>query len=287
MTNKVINITECPRDAMQGIHDFIETDLKADYINSLLNVGFDTIDFGSFVSPKAVPQMRDTAEVLKKLDLSRTNSKLLAIVLNQRGATDAAAFDEIDILGFPFSISETFQQRNANSSVEDSLKRVDEIKSICDKSGKELLIYLSMAFGNPYGDKYHPEIAAKWVEVLSQFEIKTIALSDTIGSSDRKSIIDLFSLMNQEFKNINFTAHLHSTPDKIEEKIESALESGCTSFDSAINGFGGCPMAKDDLTGNIATERLIEIIEKQGITHKINKDKFDISLIKSKQVFHT
>lgn len=285
MINNRIKITECPRDAMQGFHNFIDTNLKIEYINSLLEVGFDNIDFGSFVSPKTVPQMQDTSKVLKGLDLSSTNSKLLAIVLNQRGASDASDFDEISILGFPFSISETFQQRNANSTVEDSLNRVEDIKKICDKSNKEMLIYLSMAFGNPYGDKYDSEIAAKWVEKLSQFEINTIALSDTIGSSNGNSITKLFTLMNNEFSEINFTAHLHTTPNQWKEKVEAAIESGCYSFDTAIKGFGGCPMAKDDLTGNLATENLLSYLDDNKFHHNIKKDAFNTSMLKASSVF--
>jgi hydroxymethylglutaryl-CoA lyase len=284
MTDK-IKITECPRDAMQGIQEFIPTDKKAGYINLLLKAGFDKIDFGSFVSTKAVPQMKDTADVLKMLDLSDTSSKLLAIVVNKRGAEDASKFSEIDYLGFPFSISETFQQRNANSSIEESLKRVEDIQNISANNNKNSVIYLSMAFGNPYGDKYHPEIAGKWVEKLAELEVKTIALSDTIGSSDRKSINELFDLMNTEFPQIEFTAHLHTTPDKWQKKVEAALESGCKSFDSAIKGFGGCPMAKDDLTGNLATENIISYLNDNGLPHSIDQNILDEATAKAALVF--
>lgn len=284
MTKK-IKITECPRDAMQGIHEFISTDKKVEYINLLLKVGFDKIDFGSFVSPKAVPQMKDTSDVLKKLDLADTKSKLLAIVLNKRGADDASVFEKIDYLGFPFSISETFQKRNANSSLEESMKRVEEIQTICNKTNKKSVIYLSMAFGNPYGDKYHPDIAAKWVEKLIDLEIETIALSDTIGSSDRKSIIDLFNLMNSEFPDIDFTAHLHTTPDKWEEKVSAAIESGCTGFDTAIKGYGGCPMAKDDLTGNLATENLVNYLDEHSLPNLVDQNILDEAVAKSYFVF--
>ncbi len=285
MTKKEIKVTECPRDAMQGITEFIDTDKKADYINLLLKVGFDKIDFGSFVSPKAVPQMKDTAEVIKKLDLNDSKSKLLAIVANERGASDASQFSEIDYLGFPFSISETFQKRNTNSTIEESISRVESIQNLCNKSGKKLIIYLSMAFGNPYGDKYHPDIAAKWVEKLLEFEIETIALSDTVGSSNAKSIHSLFSLMKKEFKATEFTAHLHTTPDDWIDKVDAALDSGCRSFDSAIKGYGGCPMAKDELTGNLATENLINFLEKRHYHHNIHHEIFNSALIKSSDIF--
>ena len=251
-----MKIVECPRDAMQGIKQLIPTELKAKYINTLLKVGFDTIDFGSFVSPKAIPQLVDTAEVLKQLDLSTTKSKLLAIVANQRGAQDACHFEEINYLGFPFSISETFQQRNANSSIAESLIRVEEIQSLCLKHKKELVVYISMAFGNPYGDLWNSDIVINWTKKLSDLGIKIIALSDTIGVSNPENINYLFSSIIPEFKNVEIGAHLHSTKEKANEKIDAAYKSGCKRFDVAIHGFGGCPMAADDLTGNLATEDL-------------------------------
>ena len=225
-----MKITECPRDAMQGIKQFVPTDLKAEYINQLLKIGFDTIDFGSFVSPKAIPQMQDTSELVKKLDLSQTKSKLLGIIANVRGAQDACAFDEITYLGFPFSISETFQQRNTNSSIAESLIRVEEIQNLCIQHKKQLVVYISMAFGNPYGDEWNSEIVIKWTKKLSQMGIKIIALADTIGCSDPENINYLFSSLIPEFKDVEIGAHLHSTKEKAMEKIEAAYKSGCIQY---------------------------------------------------------
>ena len=267
-----MKLIECPRDAMQGIKEFIPTDIKANYINSLLNIGFDTIDFGSFVSPKAIPQMQDTAEVLKQLDLSITKSKLLAIVANTRGAQDACSFDEISYLGFPFSISETFQQRNANSSILESLIRVEEIQNLCVNNNKELVVYISMAFGNPYGDIWNSEIVINWTKKLGDLGIKIMALSDTIGVSNPENISYLFSNIIPEFKTIEIGAHLHSTKEKAQEKIDAAYKSGCQRFDVAIHGFGGCPMAKDDLTGNLATEDLEHYFNSNNIPLNLNSD---------------
>lgn len=261
----MLKLIECPRDAMQGIKDFIPTELKINYLNQLLKVGFDTIDFGSFVSAKAIPQLQDTATVLKGLDLSRTSSKLLAIIANTRGAEDACKFEEIRYLGFPFSISETFQQRNTNSSIAESLVRVEEIQNLCIKHKKELVVYISMAFGNPYGDEYNTGIAIKWSKELAKRGIKIIALADTIGSSTPENISLLFKELIPELKGVEMGAHLHSTKEKAQEKIKAAYESGCRRFDSAIHGFGGCPMAADSLTGNIATED----IELYANTNKI------------------
>jgi hydroxymethylglutaryl-CoA lyase len=265
-----MKITECPRDAMQGIKQMIPTDLKAEYINQLLKVGFDTIDFGSFVSPKAIPQMQDTAEVLKKLELSNTKSKLLAIIANTRGAEDACKFDEITYLGFPFSISETFQQRNTNSSIAESLGRVEEIQSLCLKHKKQMVVYISMAFGNPYGDEWNSDIVIKWTKKLSEMGIKIIALADTIGCSAPDNITYLFSSLIPEFKDVQIGAHLHSTREKAMEKIEASWKSGCRSFDVAVHGFGGCPMAKDELTGNMATEDLEAYASKNSIQLGLN-----------------
>jgi len=267
-----MKIIECPRDAMQGIKDIIPTDVKSKYINSLLNIGFDTIDFGSFVSPKAIPQMHDTAEVLKQLDLSTTKSKLLAIIANSRGAQDACSFDEIRYLGFPFSISETFQQRNTNSSIAESLIRVEEIQNLCVQHKKELVVYISMAFGNPYGDEWNSDIVINWTKKLSDLGVKIIALSDTIGVSNRENISYLFSNIIPEFKNVEIGAHLHSTKEKAQEKIDAAYKSGCQRFDVAIHGFGGCPMAKDDLTGNLATEDLEQYFNINKIDLNLNTD---------------
>ena len=223
----MVKLIECPRDAMQGLHDFIPTEIKANYINQLLKVGFDTIDFGSFVSPKAIPQMRDTADVLSKLDLSSTSSKLLAIIANQRGATDALHFEEIDYLGFPFSISETFQQRNTNSSISESLVRVADIQNLCAQKDKELVVYISMAFGNPYGDEWNSDIAIEWTQKLSDLGVKIIALSDTIGVANKKNISYLFGNIIPEFSDVEIGAHLHTTPDTWQEKVEAAYKNGC------------------------------------------------------------
>lgn len=281
-----LKVIECPRDAMQGLHDFIPTDLKVQYINQLLKVGFDTIDFGSFVSPKAIPQMRDTAEVLTQLDLSQTNSKLLAIVANQRGAMDASQFEEIDYLGYPFSISETFQQRNTNASIEESLGRLEEIVNITQKSKKELVVYISMGFGNPYGDTWSPELVTKWSERLyKELGINILALSDTIGVANPEIITDLLTTLIPSLPEVEFGAHLHSTPTEYAEKVKSAYEAGCRRFDGAIKGFGGCPMAKDDLTGNMPTEGMLHWFDKHGIATGLDLDAFRDSLELSLQVF--
>ncbi len=267
-----VKLIECPRDAMQGIHDFIPTEKKIAYVNSILKCGVDTVDFGSFVSPKAIPQMKDTAEVLKQLDLSETKSKLLAIVANPRGAQDACSFDEITYLGFPFSISETFQQRNTNSSIAESLKRVEEIQSLCMKHKKEVVIYISMAFGNPYGDKWNSDIAIEWTKKLSQLGIKIFAMADTIGVSDPEKIKYLFAHLIPEFPKLEIGAHLHTTPDTWEEKVQAAYDSGCRRFDSVIKGFGGCPMASDKLTGNMPTENLLSFFNKREISTGVNSN---------------
>ena len=266
--NENIKIIECPRDAMQGIHEFIPTAQKIKYLNSLLKVGFDTLDFGSFVSPKAIPQMRDTAEVLAGLNLSETKTKLLAIVANKRGAEAAAQYPEIDFLGFPFSISETFQMRNTNATIEASLERVKVIQDICLKNNKELVVYISMGFGNPYGDEWNAEIVQHWTEVLHGLDIKILSLSDTVGVANPDTIAYIFSNLIEKYPTIEFGAHLHTTPDTWREKVVAAYENGCRRFDGALKGFGGCPMAKDDLTGNMPTENMIgyfnEVNEKLG-----------------------
>lgn len=280
-----MKVIECPRDAMQGLHDFIPTTKKAAYINQLLKVGFDTIDFGSFVSPKAIPQMRDTAEVLEQLDLSSTNAKLLAIIANLRGAEQATHFEEITYLGFPLSISETFQQRNTNKSIGEALIQLAEIQNLCLKEGKQLVTYISMGFGNPYGEEFNEEIVESFVEKLSQMNISIISLSDTIGVAEPQIIKKIFQHSITAYPTIEFGAHFHSTPQKTREKIESALEAGCQRFDSAIKGFGGCPMAKDDLTGNIATEKLLPILEEHNDAPVYNKQEFEKAMIKSLEVF--
>ena len=281
-----MKIIECPRDAMQGLHDFVPTRLKIEYINQLLKVGFDTIDFGSFVSPKAIPQMKDSAEVLNGLDLDNSPSKLLAIVANKRGAEDAAAFEEIDVLGFPFSISEEFQQRNTGSSIDQSFGRVEEIQNICEKTGKTLLIYISMAFGNPYGEAWDPEIAVNWSQRLhAELGIEVFALSDTIGVSDKKSIQNMFKAVTSELPELEFGAHLHSNPNVAMETTIAAYEAGCRRFDGAIRGFGGCPMAKDDLTGNMPTETMIEALMGRGVGLSLNMEEFQQSVMKSSEIF--
>lgn len=281
----MIKLIECPRDAMQGLHDFIPTETKVAYINQLLKVGFDTIDFGSFVSPKAIPQLRDTAEVLNQLDLSSTKSKLLSIVANQRGATDACNFEEIDYLGFPFSISETFQQRNTNSSIAESLIRVADIQNMCIQNNKELVVYISMVFGNPYGDVWNSDIVIEWTKKLSDLGVKIIALSDTTGVSNPDNISYLFGNIIPEFNAIEIGAHLHTTPTTWEEKVNSAYNSGCKRFDGAIKGFGGCPMAADDLTGNMATENLLTYFKKNHIDPLLNQEEFNNSMTEALKVF--
>jgi len=280
-----MKLIECPRDAMQGIHDFIPTEKKVAYINSILKCGFDTVDFGSFVSPKAIPQMKDTAQVLDQLDLSTTKSKLLAIVANTRGAEDAVEFDEISYLGFPFSISETFQQRNTNSSIDESLTRVEEINDLCVRNKKKLVVYVSMAFGNPYADEWSSDVAITWTKRLAQMGINIIALSDTIGVSNPENITALFSKLIPEFPRVEFGAHLHTTPTTWEEKVHAAYTSGCKRFDSAIKGYGGCPMATDKLTGNMPTENLLHYFKKNNIATGINEAAFNEAMSLSGSTF--
>jgi len=281
----MLELIECPRDAMQGIKEFIPTQKKIDYINLLIEAGFDTIDFGSFVSPKAIPQMADTAEVLKGLKLNE-KTKLLAIIANQRGAQDAAQFDEITYLGYPFSISEEFQKRNTNATLEESLTRVGEIKDIADKAKKELVVYISMAFGNPYGEEWHPDIAIKWVERLfREFGIKILALSDTIGTSSRGSIDQLFNALIPEIPAVNFGAHLHTTPDTWREKVDAAYQAGCRRFDGALKGYGGCPMAKDDLTGNMPMEKMLGYFDERKVKTGVDSDIVNKALLAAAEVF--
>lgn len=281
----MLHITECPRDAMQGLHDFIPTEKKIAYINQLLEVGFDTIDFGSFVSPKAIPQLKDTAEVLAGLNLENTNSELLAIIANERGANDAASHEAIQYLGFPFSVSETFQQRNTNSSIEESMARVENIQNIASKANKELLIYISMGFGNPYGEDWHQDIVMKWVEKLAKLDINIFAISDTVGVATPSIIKQLYSDLIPEFSTLQFGAHIHSTAETTAEKIIAAVESGCTRFDAAIKGFGGCPMAKNDLVGNVATENLLATAKEKNYSTKVNQEKFNECLIAANDFF--
>lgn len=284
-TVQTVKLIECPRDAMQGIAEFIPTDKKINYINSLLKVGFDTLDAGSFVSHQAIPQMKDTAEVLKKLDLTQSKSKLLVIVANLRGAKEAVQFNEIDYLGFPFSISETFQKRNTNATIAESLVRVEEIQNECVKNNKKLVVYLSMAFGNPYNDKWSSDIAIYWSHKLHEIGIGILALADTIGVSNTKNITTLFSALLPELKDIEIGAHLHTTPDKWEEKVDAAYKSGCKRFDAAILGFGGCPMASDKLTGNMPTENLLGYLMKNNIPVSIDINAFNEAMRAAKEVF--
>jgi hydroxymethylglutaryl-CoA lyase len=280
-----VKLIECPRDAMQGLHDFIPTEQKVKYINALLKVGFDTIDFGSFVSPKAIPQLRDTKEVLSKLDLTGSISKLLAIVANTRGAEEACAFDEISFLGFPFSVSREFQKRNTNSTIEESLVRVEEIQRLCVKNNKRLVIYISMGFGNPYGEPWNADIVISWIKKLSGLGIDIMALSDTVGVSNPSIITQLFSSLIPECREIEFGAHLHSNPINWEEKIKAAFESGCFRFDSAMKGIGGCPMANDDLVGNIATENVIGYFTKINRPLNIDNSAFLHALVLANETF--
>ena len=281
-----VKIIECPRDAMQGIKShFIPTEAKAQYINALLRVGFDTIDFGSFVSPKEIPQMRDTAEVLSKLDLSKTESKLLAIVANIRGAEDASKFEEIDYLGYPFSISENFQMRNTGKTIAESILILDELLNISIKTNKEVVAYLSMGFGNPYGDPWNVEIVSNWTEKLSKMGVKILSLSDTVGSSNPEIIDYLFSNLIPAYSKIEFGAHLHTTPTTWFEKVDAAYKAGCNRFDGAIKGYGGCPMAKDDLTGNMPTEKLISYFTQQKVSTNIQAMIFESAYNEALKIF--
>ena len=279
-----IKIIECPRDAMQGIKDFIPTEAKAQYIQSLLSVGFDTIDFGSFVSPRAIPQMADTAEVLSKLDLSITKSKLLAIIANTRGAEDASQFDSIDYLGYPFSISENFQMRNTHKTITQSVVTLNEILDISQKSNKEVVVYISMGFGNPYGDPWNVDIVGEWTEKLADMGIKILSLSDTVGSSDPETIDYLFSHLIPKYPSIEFGAHLHTTPSSWFEKVDAAFNAGCRRFDGAIQGFGGCPMAKDELTGNMPTEKLFSYFTSKNIEMP-NSTAFEKAFVEATKIF--
>ena len=280
-----IKIIECPRDAMQGIKTFIPTERKVAYIQSLLRVGFDTLDFGSFVSPKAIPQMADTAEVLAGLDLSQTRSKLLAIIANTQGAKLASAHEAIQYLGYPFSISENFQMRNTHKTIAESIKTLEEILEIADRSNKEVVTYLSMGFGNPYGDPWNVDIVGEWTEKLAGMGVKIVSLSDTIGSSTPEIIAYLFSNLITKYPHIEFGAHLHTTPDKWFEKVDAAYKAGCRRFDGAIQGFGGCPMAKDDLTGNMPTEKLLSYFTTQKENTNTSPMSFESAYNEATKVF--
>jgi hydroxymethylglutaryl-CoA lyase len=280
-----VKLIECPRDAMQGLQAFIPTELKIEYLNALLEVGFDTLDFGSFVSPKAIPQLADTALVLSRLNWSPEKSKLLAIIANSRGALEAAMFDQVSFLGFPFSVSETFQQRNTNSSIKESLKRVEEIQNICRRQGKQLVLYLSMAFGNPYHEPWDAAIVMQWVEKMVELEVKTISLADTVGVADPEVIEKLFSQLIPQYPQVEFGAHFHSTPATWKEKVETAYRHGCRRFDGALKGYGGCPMAADELTGNLPTENLLAFFEEQQVSLPINSSRLAEAMKIADRVF--
>ena len=280
-----IKIIECPRDAMQGIKPFIPTERKVAYIQSLLRVGFDSIDFGSFVSPKAIPQMQDTAEVIARLDLSKTSSKLLAIIANTQGATLASVHPEIQYLGFPFSISENFQMRNTHKTIAESLITLQEILEIADKNNKEVVAYLSMGFGNPYGDPWNVEIVGEWTLKLANMGVKILSLSDTVGSSTPDVISYLFSNLISAYPKIEFGAHLHTTPDKWFEKIDAAYKAGCRRFDAAIQGFGGCPMATNKLTGNMPTEKLLSYFTAQKEVTNLSPMSFESAYNEASMLF--
>ena len=281
-----VKIIECPRDAMQGVRDWIPTKEKAQFIQSLLNCGFDTIDFGSFVSPKAIPQMKDTSELLSLLDVSSTESQLLAIVANIRGAKDAVMYDQIDYLGYPFSISENFQMRNTHKTIAQSIETLKEILNLADSKNKKVVAYLSMGFGNPYGDPWSIDIVEEWTEKLSNMGIKILSLSDTVGSSTPEIITYLFSELITKYPSIEFGAHLHTTTTKWKEKVSAAYLAGCRRFDGAIQGFGGCPMAKDDLTGNMPTEKILSYFAAEKVNTNINSVSFENAYNEASKIFN-
>jgi len=280
-------IVECPRDAMQGIQSFIPTAEKVKYLQFLLQVGFHSLDFGSFVSHRAVPQMRDTAKVLDQLDLSDTKTKLLSIVANLRGAETALNFEQIEYIGFPFSISENFQMRNTHKTISESLNSLQQIKELTDKSNKTLVLYLSMGFGNPYGDPWSVEVVSQWVERLAQMEIEIISLSDTVGQAASEDISFLYSTLIPAFSSIEFGAHFHTHPNKGYEKLKAAFDAGCRRFDGAIYGFGGCPMASDALVGNMPTEKVITFLNERGIDTGLCMTSFESAMNKTKELFST
>lgn len=283
--DQLISLVECPRDAMQGWKHFISTEDKARYINSLLKVGFHTIDFGSFVSPKAIPQMADTKEVLKSLDMNGTNSRLLAIIANVRGAEEAAVHEQITYLGFPFSVSETFQMRNANSTIAESLKRVEEIQSICVRNSKQLVIYISMGFGNPYGDAYSEEIVFNWVDKIVGLGVKIVSLADTVGLATPDQVFSITDYLIKKLPQHQIGVHLHSAPHNWKPKIDAALQAGCRRFDGALKGIGGCPMANDELVGNMNTEWMIPHFEEQHLLPALNKEALNESLRIAAEIF--
>ena len=280
-----MKIIECPRDAMQGLAEFIPTTDKIRYINQLLKVGFDTIDFGSFVSPKAIPQMRDTAEVLDKLDWQSSKSKLLAIVANTRGAEEAAQHDAITFLGFPLSISETFQIRNTNKSIMEALNALEEIQNICVSKNKKLVTYISMGFGNPYGDPYAVELVAQFVDILNTLGSDVVSLADTVGSATPDEIHSLFTSLTKQYPKTELGVHLHSTPQAAAEKVQAGLNAGCKRFDGALRGYGGCPMAKDELVGNLATETILSVMQANNVEVAFNQEAFAESMRIADEIF--
>lgn len=284
MTDK-IKLIECPRDAMQGLKAFIPTEEKISYLNALLKVGFDTLDFGSFVSPHAIPQLADTALLLPKLDLDNSKTKLLAIIANVRGAREAIMFEQISYMGFPFSISETFQKRNTNSTIEESLNSVESILNICQQNKKQLVVYLSMGFGNPYGDKWNADIVMQWTDRLTQFGIKIISLADTVGVAKPDDISELYKMLIPQFPSVEFGGHFHTKPNEWKEKIEAAFNNGCRRFDGALKGFGGCPMADDELTGNMPTENLFYFMEEKNCSPELNNTELTNALIAADHLF--
>jgi hydroxymethylglutaryl-CoA lyase len=285
MNHDSLKLIECPRDAMQGWKNFIPTEKKIEYINSLLKVGFDTIDFGSFVSAKAIPQMTDTKEVVSSLESGVGDTKLLAIVANQRGAEEASVFDQITYLGFPFSVSETFQKRNTNSSITESLKRVEEIQNLCINKNKKLVIYISMAFGNPYNDLYDEDIVFNWVEKLVELDIDIISLADTVGVASPEQVYDMTSYLVESLPSTEIGVHLHSTSENWHQKLQAAVKAGCKRFDGALKGIGGCPMANDDLVGNMNTEWMISYFEKNNMATGLTKDALVESLRIAGEIF--
>ncbi|MFN3952507.1 MAG: hydroxymethylglutaryl-CoA lyase [Thermaurantimonas sp.] len=284
--NSEFIIVECPRDAMQGIKPFIDTERKINYLNALLKVNFHTLDFGSFVSPKAIPQMCDTAEVLAGLDLSRSATRLLAIVANERGGEQACLFPQISYIGYPFSVSEEFQRRNTNRSISESLHLVKILHQMATSAGKELVVYLSMGFGNPYGEPWSPELVLRWSEVLADIGIRTLSVSDTVGVATIRSIAQIFKLLIPSLPQVTFGAHLHTLPYQWFEKIDAAYKAGCRRFDGAIRGFGGCPMAKDDLTGNMPTEKLISYMLSEKLPNNLNLLAFESAYNEALKIFH-
>lgn len=272
-----LKLVECPRDAMQGWKTVIPTHLKAEYINALLKVGFDTLDFGSFVSARAIPQMADTKEVLARLDVTQTNTRLLAIVANTRGAEEAVLHPEITYLGYPFSVSETFQFRNANSSRENSLNTLDQVQQLCIHSNKELVVYISMGFGNPYGDAYSYDIVLEWVKRIRDLGVRVMSLADTVGLATPEQVKELFLLVSQAQPKVELGVHLHSKPTEWNKKLDAALQAGCLRFDGALKGIGGCPMANDALVGNMDTELMIPYFEESGYEIKIDQEQFKIA----------